>query len=373
MALCLAATLGGGQIAVPGRCADAAGSPVPTARPEAPPVRTDHLVAVALARSMQKALVTIGKSVATTARGAGEGAAAANTPPRARKTAAFHIALGRCAEATDRLVEMLQPRSADREAFAALRRAGVAVAALQVTYRYSGIDDDDLDEAFRKLVATYNILRRNYGRDLVMARNEAESALNPAQRTAFDALKNRGADLARKLATFTLQIKGNPALNFECVALSRELARIETTRRDRAGLLDTLTTGEIALGRWHGSKLYVERVFPDEAKKLDAVDGAFQAFEAALAAASGTAYPEDATQVFAQPAEYSEDIGVAGVTDEELPRLLDTLRERSRAFSDLSQEAAAANAEAQTALAADGQVNTDDPDDDTSLDASDEE
>lgn len=312
-----------------------------------------------LVRGMQKAITVIAKA-------RGESAARPT-----RKIAPFDDALGRCAQAVDLLAETLSSPDG-KEPFEALRRTGIAVAALQVCYRYGGMESEAIDHAFRTLTATYGVLRRNYGRDLVAARNEAEEALNAAQKSALDELKSRGAACAKRLESGRPIMGRNPAVAFECEAMQRELARIGETSRNRRALLDTLTTAEIFLGRWEGLRRYTETVFPSDARELSAFDETVRALASALDAVASATYAASGPQAFAQPARYTEDIAITGMADADVDRLLGTLRASSpseavKKLPEVTPESIS------TAAAADRQINADDPDDDTSLDGGEDE
>jgi hypothetical protein len=295
-----------------------------------------------------------------------------NTAPAepTRRSVALSESLARCTQATDQLLEALAPGG--RDPYEALRRCGSAVAALQVCQRYSGNKAESVDHAFLTLVARTGILRRNYGRDLVAARSEAEAALNPVQKTALDSLKNRGAECAKGLEKIRPQVGHNPAIAFECEAMSRELARVNAASRNRSALQDALTTAEIFLGRWEGTRRYAEWVYPGDVPALSGLDEAVQAFDGALTGTTRAAYTESDAQVFAQPAHFTEDIAVTDLADAEAQRLLQTLRSaptpsRDRTLPPSTRESMAAD------KATDRQINADDPDDDTSLDSGDDE
>ncbi len=346
----------------PGTAAEPTPPPVLTPPPQTAagtPASQLTIGARDLVRGMQKAMAVIAKDRSESAA------------RLTRKSAAFDEALARCAQAADRLMEALGSTEG-KEPFEALRRTGVAVAALQVTYRYSGIKDEAVDHAFRTLTATYGVMRRNYGRDLAAARNEAEEALNAAQKSALDELKARGVECAKRLESARPQMGRNPAVAFECGAMQRELARVGETSRNRRALLDALTTAEIFLGRWEGVRRYTELVFPSDACELAAFDETMRAFESAVGAAASATYAANGPQTFARPARYTEDIAVRDVTDAEVDRLLGTLRaatapEVERKLPVVTSESISA------AAAADRQINADDPDDDTSLDGGDDE
>ena len=170
----------------------------------------------------------------------------------------------------------------------------------------------------------------------------------------------------KSLAALQPGVKDNPAAAFEVAAILKGLARLERAPRDRRGLLDQLTAADLLVGRRDGLAIYLGEVFPDVAKKLDNTQEGFRAFREAAARALAAAFADEKpAAVFARPAVYVEDLGVAGVTDAELPALCAAL---GKPASDDG-----AKADAGAARAADAQINADDPDDDTSLDPANDE
>ena len=287
-----------------------------------------------------------------------------------RRSVALSEALSRCTQATDHLLEALSPDG--REPFEALRHANSAVAALQVCHRYSGNKTESFEYAFRTLAARSGILRRNYGRDLVRARSESEAALSAPQKAALDGLKAGGAECAKGLEKLRALIMHNPAIAFECEAMSRELARLNAASRNRYALLDALTTAELFLGRCEGTRRYAQWVYPSDAPALAGLDEPVRAFEGALVVATRAAYSDNDANVFAQPARFTEDIAVTDLADADIERLLQMLRSASTASQEKTLPPPSAESMA-SEIATDRQINTDDPDDDTSLDSGDDE
>lgn len=307
---------------------------------------------------MRKALAALAKA----------GVAKADTPTlRTRKARAFRTALADAATQVDALAAALAATK-DASLFQAMRRTGSSLAALQVAFRYKGFADNDTDDNFRKLTAAYNVFRRNYGRDLVIAKTEAQSALTTAQKAALDIFRRHGADLAKRLAGVQPAVKENPAAAFEIEVILRGLATQEKAPRNRRDLLETLAAAELLVGRWDGTKAYLGTVYPTDAGKLAPADPASGAYADALKGAVDAAFAgENAAALFAKPAAYTEDIAVEGLNDPEVPALLKTLSEPPPAADPEPASADAAD------RAADREVNADDPDDDSSLDAGSEE
>lgn len=341
--------------AAPLTAAPPEGSPSPTpavATPAAAPTGQQQASATELVGTMRRAIGLITRA---------QGTKAAEAPFRTAKARAFARAVAAAAAQVDALDAAL--RSPDARTFDAMARTGSALAALQVTFRYNGIEDDDVEEGFEKLAAAYNVFRRNFGRDLVAARSESESALAPAQRAARDDLQKHGADLTKVLATLQPALKDNPAAAFEIAAILKGLTRVDRVPRDRRAFLNHLAAAELFLGRRAGLGFYLGDVFPADAKKLEAAAPAeFQAYGEAFRRAQAAALADvKPGELFARPAPYFEDLGVSGVTDAELPPLLGALG-KAAAANEAKPDLAAARA-------ADAQINADDPDDDSSLDA----
>lgn len=334
-----------------------AAEPAPPADSPSPVLQSRQQASAAeLTATMRKALAALAKARI----------AKAETPTlRTHKARAVRAALADAATQVDALAAALAAK--DASIFQAMRRTGSSLAALQVAFRYKGFEDNDTDDNFRKLTAAYSVFRRNYGRDLVTAKTEAQSALTAAQKMAMDSFKKRGAELTKRLAALQPAIKENPAAAFEIEVILRGLARLDQAPRNRRGLLDTLAAAELLAGRWEGTKAYLAAVYPGDAAKLAPADPALAAYTAALQDAVDAAFTgENIASLFAKPAAYAEDIAVEGLDDAEIPALLKTLREPPAA----DPEPASVNA---ADRAADREINADDPDDDSSLDTGSEE
>lgn len=329
-----------------------------------PPVleSRQEVTAAELTGTMRKSLAVIAKVMQTRM-----------TEPalRTRKARAFQAALTEAAAGVDVLADAVGGKEKDASVFTAMRRAGASLAALQVSFRYNGIEDDDVEEGFGKLTAAYGVFRRNYGRDLIMAKTEAESALSPAQKSALENVKTRANEWSKRLAGLQPTLKDNPAAAFEIEALLRGLNRLEKARRDRRGLLNALATAELLGGRWGGLKIYLATVYPADAGKLAPGDTAAAAFGTANQHLGDAVFgAENPGALFAQPAVYAEDLNVEGVNDREVPALLKSLGTPAPVTT---PEPATEKTTDATDRAADREINADDPDDDTSLEAGAEE
>ncbi len=326
-----------------------------------PVVRELTITARDLTRGLQKGLAAVAQARTAPASGG---------TPVSPRGAAYDAALAECVRAVDRLAAALGENGKDPHQ--ALREAGVAIAALQVCHRYRGTESESLDISFRKVTAIYGILRRNFGRDLVAAQSESEAALDAAQRAGMDDLKGRGIALRKQLDAARADDASNPAIAFEFEAMRRGVERVDASARNRRAMLDALSAGEIVVGRWQGLRRYVERVYPADARVVADSEASLRAFEKALAAAAEAAYSGNASDAFAQPAHYVEDIAIREISDDEAGQKLQAIRAAAgegdgKNFPQVSPEAATA------AAAKDRQINADDPDDDTALDNLDEE
>lgn len=340
--------------------------PAPTPAPPPPVLESiQKATATELVGTMRNALA------ATVQTGVPKPADAAKAIPR--KSQAFHVALAEASMAVDALATALDAKEKTPELFQTTRRVGTSLAALQVTFRYRGAEDDETEDHFRTLSAAYGVFRRNFGRDLLAAKNEEESALSTPQKAAFDALKKRGTELAKGLTALQAKVKENPAAAFETEAVLNAVTEVDKARRDHRRLLNTLASAELLLGRWAGTKLYVATVYPEDSAKLTPVDAAVAAYEAALKEGCDAAFATagvDPGAVFAQSASYAEDLGAERLPEAEVTALLQSLRTPAPvppADAPPAENTGAAD------RAADRQINADDPDDDTSLDAGDDD
>lgn len=333
------------------------GSPAPAAA-AVNPVGQQQASAGELVGTMRRAAGMVARS---------QSANAAENAFRTAKARAFALTLGTAVERLDELNEAL--KTPDAKTFEAMARTGSALAALQVTFRYNGIEDDEIEEGFEKLAAAYGVFRRNFGRDLVAARTEAESALSPAQKTAREDFQKRGAALAKALTALQPAFKETPAAAFEVGAMLKTLARLDRVPRDRRAVLDQLSSAELLLGRRLGLGVYLGENFPDQAKRLAEVQSEFAAYQEAFQRTLNAAFAEEKPAgVFARPAAYFEDLSVPDVTDADVPALLAGAKKVAE-----TAEKGAKPPDPAALRAADAQINADDPDDDTSLDPADDE
>lgn len=327
--------------------------------------------AAELVGTMRRALGIIAKTTQTKA----------SSPDfRTRKARAFAQALAATTRQVDRLAQAVDAKAPD--AFQTMVQTGSQIAALQVAFRYNGIEDDDVEDGYEKLAAAYGVFHRNYGRNFVAARTEAQSALSPAQRSALDDLKRHGDALAKRLGARQAILKGNPAAAFEGGAILKGLARLDKVPRSRRGLLDAVGMAEILAGRWLGLTDYLQTVYPDDAEKLLATASAeVRDFEGALGKVVTAAFADEKTaEVFGRPASYAEDLSTTGVTDAELSGLFDAVAKASSSSSPGGDGGGGGN-EQKTVVkpdpvadrAEDAEINADDPDDDSSLDLGGEE